>query len=91
MLRELYRKINERNSPYYDIYYLTDTEVRFSLKDNNRILTYSVRFENNKYNFYGFEKSKIPEMSNIIRHKMLEIKNIDEFWICFNNFNNNLY
>ncbi len=91
MLREIFKKISERNSAYYDIYYLTDTEIRFSINDDriNRILTYSIRFEDNKYNAYAFEKSKITNLS--IRNKMKEVKTVDEFWLWFNSFYNDLY
>lgn len=93
MLRDIYRKVNERNSPYYDIYYLTDTEVRFSINDDkiNRVLIYSIRFENNKYNAYGFEKSKIANISNIMRHKIKEVKTVEEFWKWYEDFYNNSY
>ena len=92
MLREIFRQINAKDSPYYDIYYLTDTEIRFSINDDRigRVITSSIRNENNKYIAYSFEKSKIPN-SPIIRHDKKEVISIDEYWKWFNDFYNDLH
>lgn len=87
MLREIFRDINKKDSPYKDIYYLTDTEIRFTINDNrfNRILIYSIRKENNKYIAYMFEKSNLNNKQNVI-----ELENINQFWDWFiTSLNNN--
>jgi len=93
MLREIFKDVNERDSPYRDIYYLTDTEIRFSIKDDRiaRILNYSIRKENDKYIAYAFERSQITGLSNLNnRQKTKEIKNREEFWKWFSDFYNDL-
>jgi len=93
LLRQIFKDINEKNSPYKNIYYLTDTEVRFSINDdkNARILTYSIRKENNKYIAYGFEKYQISDLSSVNnnRQEIKEINNSDEFWKWYLEFYNN--
>ena len=80
VLREIFKDVNERDSPYRDIYYLTDTEIRFSIKDDRiaRILNYSVRKENDKY------------INSNIRQGIKEINSREEFWKWFSNFYNDL-
>ena len=92
MLRDIFREISKANSPYYDTYYLTDTEIRFSINDDRvqRVLTYSVRVENDKYNAYGFEKHKISGLP-IIRYEMKEVKTVDEFWEWYKSFYSDLH
>jgi len=87
MLRDIFKQISFRNSSYKDIYYLTDTEIRFSMYNGDNIIITSLRIENNKYIVYGFEitKNKIT-----IRHKSEEIDSVENFWIWYNNFYNNL-
>ncbi len=91
LLREIFKDITNKDTCYHDIYYLTDTEVKFSINDDliSRVLTYSIRNENKIYNVYSFEKSKIT--NTIIRHEIKkDIKNKKEFWIWYSNFYNNL-
>lgn len=81
MLRELFKQISVKDSPYKNIYYLTDTELRFSISDGRVI---SIRHEDNKYIVYGFEGN-----STINRQQIQEIKTINEFWSWYNKFYNN--
>ncbi len=81
MLRELFKQISIKDSPYKNIYYLTDTELRFSISDGRVI---SIRHEDNKYIVYGFEGN-----STINRQQIQEIKTINEFWSWYNKFYNN--
>ncbi len=97
LLRELFKEISIKNSPnyntYYDIYYLTDTELKFSINDDRigRFLTYSIRYENNNYNGYGFEGMQ-SNRTNIIRsERKYNIKNKEEFWKWFSQFYNDLH
>ncbi len=86
MLRELFKAISTRDSPYHNIYYLTDTEVRFSINDDRigRVITISVRNEGDKYVAYGFEKSQIQAITTTMRESMKEVKNLEDFWKWFN-------
>jgi hypothetical protein len=86
MLRELFKAISTRDSPYHNIYYLTDTEVRFSINDDRigRVITISVRNEGDKYMAYGFEKSQIQVITTTMRQSMKEVKNLEDFWKWFN-------
>ena len=92
ILREIFKDVNERDSPYRDIYYLTDTEIRFSIKDDRiaRILNYSVRKEDDKYMAYAFERSQISRINSNIRQGIKEINSSEEFWKWFSNFYNDL-
>jgi len=92
ILREIFKDVNERNGPYKDIYYLTDTEIRFSIKNDriSTILNYSVRKENDKYIAYALERSQISGINSNNRQGIKEINSRDEFWIWFYNFYNNL-
>lgn len=81
MLRELFKQISIKDSPYKNIYYLTDTELRFSISDGRVI---SIRHEDNKYIAYGFEG-----ITTINRQQIQEIKTINEFWSWYNKFYNN--
>jgi hypothetical protein len=87
MLREIFKQVSYRDSPYKDIYYLTDTEIRFSIYNQDKFITISLRVENDRYIVYGFETTK---NNTIIRHKSEQIDSIDFFWIWYNNFYNNL-
>jgi len=87
MLREIFKQVSYRDSPYKDIYYLTDTEIRFSIYNENTIITISLRIENDRYIVYGFETTK---NKTITRHKNEQIDSIENFWIWYNNFYNNL-
>jgi len=92
MLRDIFKAISFRDSPYYDSYYLTDSEIRFSINDDRvaRVITVSVRLEEDKNIAYGFEKSKITG-SPIIRHTRNEVKTIEDFWKWYSNFYNDLH
>lgn len=93
MLRELFKAISVKDSPYHNIYYLTDTEVRFSINDDRigRVVTVSVRNENDKYVAYGFEKSQISAINTTMRHSKQEVKNLDEFWKWYSNYYNDTH
>lgn len=86
MLRELFKAISTKDSPYHNIYYLTDTEVRFTINDDRigRVITISVRHEGDKYVAYGFEKSQIQAVSGKMREAVKEVKGLDDFWKWFN-------
>lgn len=92
LLREIFKEVNERDSPYKKIYYLTDTEIRFSINDDRvgRTLDYSIRKENNKYMAYGFERSQISGITGNNRQEIKEINNRDEFWKWYSEFYNDL-
>lgn len=92
MLRDIFKEISKKNSPYYDTYYLTDTEIKFSINDDRifRVITCSLRIENGKYIAYGFEKSQINN-SFINRNDVKEIKTLNEFWSWYSSFYNNLH
>lgn len=91
MLREIFKEVCKReNSAYYNVYYLTDTEIRFTI-DDDRVgtkITTSVRNEENKYIAYGFVNIKGFQSSSIIRHASKEVKNESEFWTWYRNFYN---
>ena len=74
MLREIFKQVSYRDSPYKDIYYLTDTEIRFSIYNQDKFITISLRVENDRYIVYGFETTK---NNTIIRHKSEQIDSID--------------
>lgn len=97
LLRELFKEISIKNThnynTYYDIYYLTDTQLKFSINDDRigRFLTYSIRYENNNYNGYVFEGMQ-SNRTNIIRsERKYNIKNKQEFWTWFSQFYNELH
>lgn len=92
MLRELFKAISTKDSPYHNIYYLTDTELRFTTNDDRigRVITISIRNENNKFMAYGFEKSQIQPISSTMRHSVKEVKNLEEFWRWYSNYYNGL-
>lgn len=91
MLRDIFKAISYKDSAYYDIYYLTDSEIRFSINDDRvgRVITTSVRLEEGKYIAYGFEKSQIVGCP-AKRHARNEVKSIEEFWKWHSNFYNDL-
>lgn len=88
MLRDIFQSISTLNSAYRDVYYLTDTEIRFSINDDRigRVLTYSIRKENNKYMAYAFEKSQISSISTTNRQRIKEINTKEEFWKFYSDF-----
>ena len=94
LIREIYKDINKKDSAYYDIYYLTDTVVKFSINDDrlSRVIICSLRNENNSYNIYGFEKSIIlSKTAPITRHNNKNgIKTKEEFWKWYSDFYNNI-
>ena len=87
MLRDIFKQISYRDSPFKDVYYLTDTEIRFSISDNSisRTITISLRHENYKYIVYGFE---IINNIQTVKHESGEINTIEEFWQWYSNFSN---
>lgn len=90
MLRDIFKQISYKDSPFKDVYYLTDTEIRFSINDNSipsitRTITISLRHENYKYIVYGFE---IINYSETVKHESGEVKTIEEFWQWYSNFSN---
>jgi hypothetical protein len=91
MLREIFKEVSKReNNSYYDVYYLTDTEIRFTI-DDDRVgykITASVRKENNKYIAYGFVNVKGFQSPTIIRHTSKEVLNETEFWEWYRKFYN---
>lgn len=92
MLREIFKEISRKeNSAYYNIYYLTDTELRFSINDDRVgvVITTSIRHENDKYIAYGFETyNGIPTLGTR-RQTSKEVKNEKEFWEWYNSFYHN--
>jgi len=92
MLREIFQSINKLNTPYKNIYYLTDTELRFSINDDRvgRIVTYSIRKENDKYVAYAFEKSQITSLSTTNRQRIKEVNTDEEFWKFHSDFYNDI-
>ncbi len=90
MLRDIFKQISYRDSPFKDVYYLTDTEIRFSINDSSisnvhRTITISLRHENYKYIVYGFE---IINNIQTVKHESGEINTIEEFWQWYSNFSN---
>lgn len=85
MLREIFKQISVKDSPYKDIYYLTDTELRFTINklEINKQFIVSIRHETDKYIGYIFDKNNI-NVSQIYK----EIANINDFWQWFLNFYN---
>lgn len=81
MLRELFKQISVQDSPYKNIYYLTDTEIRFSINDIN----VSVRHEKDKYIAYIFEKN----YQNTTKNARIEIGKPDDLWKWLNEYRNN--
>lgn len=92
MLREIFKSISIKNSPYNNIYYLTDTELTFTINDDRiaRKITISIRNEDNHYIAYGFETSQIEGLNNNVRHRRNEVLNIEHFWKWYSNFYNDL-
>jgi len=78
MLRELFKQISSQDSPYRNIYYLTDTEIRFSIND----ITVSVRHEKDKYIAYIFEKYH----QNTTKNATIEIVKSDDLWKWLNDY-----
>lgn len=92
MLRDIFKQVSGKDSAYKNIYYLTDTEIRFSINDDRvgRIVTVSVRYENDKFMAYGFERSQISTINSSMRNKQGEVKTIDEFWKWYSDFYNDI-
>lgn len=92
MLRDIFKRVSGKDSAYKNVYYLTDTEIRFSINDDrvNRIVTISVRYENEKYMAYGFERSQNSAINSSIRNKQSEVSTIDEFWKWYSDFYNDI-
>jgi len=90
MLREIFKQISVKDSPFKDIYYLTDTEVRFNINNETtgKKIMLSLRIENDKYILYGFKQSYITNTDTILITKRNEIITIEEFWKFYNNFYN---
>jgi len=92
MLRDIFKQISVKDSAYKNIYYLTDTEISFSINDDRvgKVITISVRHENNKYIAYGFERSQLSFINSSVRNKQGEVKTIDEFWKWYSDFYNDM-
>ena len=93
MLREIFKQVSVKDSPYKDIYYLTDTEIRFSINNETtgKKIMISLRIENDRYNAYGFKQSYIIGQDNSVNNKYQEITTIEEFWQWYNNFYNDIF
>lgn len=93
MLREIFKQISVRDSPYRDIYYLTDTEIRFTINNENtkKKIMISLRIENHKYNVYGFKQSYIIGQDTNVNNKYQEVITIQDFWQWYNNFYNDIF
>lgn len=92
MLREIFKQISVKDSPYKEIYYLTDTEIRFSINNENtgKKIMISLRIENNTYMLYCFKQSYVIGQDTSMNNKYQEINTIEEFWESYNNFYNDI-
>lgn len=93
MLREIFKQVSVKDSPYKEIYYLTDTEIRFSINNETtgKKIMISLRIENDRYNVYGFKQSYIIGQDTSVNNKYQEITTIEEFWEWYNNFYNDIF